>query len=255
MARQTVTKDRAYYEMRYARSRTDLLFVIIFSLINCILAFFGTGYMFLFAAIFPMILSALSGILLLHPDMLTELLELDSLSSAEVLSVSVSGSVIKVFGILLLAVTVLILLVYFFAWLGSKKKGGWLVAALVFFSIDCVFMIFSISDVRDIIDILFHAWVMYDLICGVIAWNKLKKMPETVVEGSFAEAVPSPVTAEPGEISAEPTALSADTAEPEEPLSPLAAAAAAASVESPEEADEDEKEDEDEDDEDDEGDF
>ena len=253
MARQTVTKDRAYYEMRYARSRTDLLFVIIFSLINCILAFFGTGYMFLFAAIFPMILSALSGILLLHPDMLTELLELDPLSSAEVLSVS--GSVIKVFGILLLAVTVLILLVYFFAWLGSKKKGGWLVAALVFFSIDCVFMIFSISDVRDIIDILFHVWVMYDLICGVIAWNKLKKMPETVVEGSFAEAVPSPVTAEPGEISAEPTALSADTAEPEEPLSPLAAAAAAASVESPEEADEEEKEDEDEDEEDDEGDF
>lgn len=253
MARQTVTKDRAYYEMRYARSRTDLLFVIIFSLINCILAFFGTGYMFLFAAIFPMILSGISGIVLLHPDMLTELLELDPLSSAEVLSAS--GSVIKVFGILLLAVTVLILLVYFFAWLGSKKKGGWLVAALVFFSIDCVFMIFSISDISDLIDILFHVWVMYDLICGVIAWNKLKKMPETVVEGSFAEAVPSTVTAEPGEISAEPTALSADTAEPEETLSPLAAAAAAASVESPEEADEDEKEDEDEDEEDDEGDF
>ena len=53
-----------------------------------------------------------------------------------------------------------------------------MVAALVFFGLDCIYLLtmYYLTDV--IPDILFHAWVMFYLITGVINGFKLKKMPE-----------------------------------------------------------------------------
>ena len=52
--------------------------------------------------------------------------------------------------------------------------------ALVFFSFDCLylFLLATIDPSAAIIDILFHAWVMFYLITGVMNGFKLKKMPE-----------------------------------------------------------------------------
>ena len=242
MQRPTVTKDRAYYEMRYARSRANLLLVVILALVNCIFAFIGDGVTFMFAPILPMIFAGMSGVFLLHPELL---LEASQNAGISIDALSASGSVMTVLGIFFLAVAVLIILVYFLAWLGAKKKGGWIVAALVLFAIDCVALLLSVSAVSDIIDIAFHAWVVYDLAYGVHAWKKLKTMPEEVVEGSYEEPAE--------ETTAEETspAEAIEAIEPTEPpVSPLAAAAAKAAedAESPEE-------DEDEDEDDDEGDF
>lgn len=92
---------------------------------------------------------------------------------------------------------VIILAVYFICWLASKKHPSAMVVAAVFFGIDCVVLLMSFS-VDYIVDILFHAWVMYYLIAAIVASSKLKKLPpeeEAPIEGAYTvingEKVPS----------------------------------------------------------------
>ena len=80
---------------------------------------------------------------------------------------------------LVFQVAAVLTLLYLLAWLCSKKQWvGWLIFALVFFVLDTVGMLLSIVIATDmIIDILFHAWVIYYLILGIHAHFKLKKLP------------------------------------------------------------------------------
>ena len=85
----------------------------------------------------------------------------------------------------------------------SKKKVGWLTAAVVFVSMDTLALILLFGIRLDnLIDILFHAYIIYCLVRGIIAHNKLKYLPEEdellevvdfeeapVVEGAPAEIV------------------------------------------------------------------
>ena len=67
---------------------------------------------------------------------------------------------------------------YFLCWLLSKKNPGWLIAATVLFAVDTV-LLFVVYELEASIalDVIFHAWVLYYLISGVVAASKMKNQP------------------------------------------------------------------------------
>jgi len=69
-------------------------------------------------------------------------------------------------------VIAVIMLAYFACWQFSKNKWGWLLAATVLFGADCLFLLgFSLLAgglVDGLLDLLFHAWVMYYLVRGCV---------------------------------------------------------------------------------------
>lgn len=141
-------------EMKYKRSRYNLLLVAIVSIVNLFYMAFGERY-FLFSARLPSVLVELT--LVAAPEDVT-------LAFADLLVPIVVGVILS--------------LPYLLCFFFSKKRPGWMVAALVFFGLDCIYLLtmYYLTDV--IPDILFHAWVMFYLITGVMNGFKLKKMPE-----------------------------------------------------------------------------
>ncbi len=69
-----------------------------------------------------------------------------------------------------IAIAAVIVILYLLCFILSKKSRAWMLVALVFFSIDtAIVILWAMLDFvsSDIIDIAFHAWVMYYLIIGV----------------------------------------------------------------------------------------
>ena len=170
------TTPRQLTELKYKRSRYNLLLVTIVSVINLFSLSLSQTY-FLFSAQIPSFFVELF--------MYTE--EGGIAPFADLIIPIVLGVIL----------TIPYLLCFFF----SKKRPGWMVAALVFFVFDCIFLVtmYYLSDV--IIDLLFHALVMFYLITGVSNGFKLKKMPEDEPLPEFGEVVvegetPAETTAE-----------------------------------------------------------
>ena len=159
---------QAKYEMKYNASRLNLLLVVAFTAINVIIAIFGGESYFLFSAFIPYYVAVLGALIggKLPAEYYDEGFVADS----------------TVFTILTVIAIVLIAL-YVVFWLLSKKKVGWLIASLVFFVIDTI-MMFALGgiSIEMIVDILFHAWVIYYLVTGVMAHYKLKAIPEEPAE-------------------------------------------------------------------------
>ena len=84
----------------------------------------------------------------------------------------------------------------------SKKRVGFLIAALVLFVLDTVFLIWNYGIAVSLIDLLFHGWIIYYLVSGTLAYYKLKKLenePIVTVNGygdedgtDYADIVDSP---------------------------------------------------------------
>ena len=154
-------------EQTFAVARSNLLVVIGFTLINVVLQLIGSDTYFLFSATTPMLL-AMEG-----------------------------GAVGAVLALLCIGLYVL-------CWAMSKKRPGWIVAALVFFILDSLLLL--LGGVELIFDLLIHVWVLYYLITGTVAMVKMKRnptpaMPEvaidpTVVPAYVNEGVPAPVAPE-----------------------------------------------------------
>lgn len=126
---------------KYTAARSNLLAVTAFTAINIILAVVNANLYMLFSAEVPYVF-AITGISLY----------------AEGYSIGVLiGFVI---------VSLILTVPYLLCWYFSKKNYGWMIAALVYFSIDCVLTL-AFFDLSMIIDALFHAWVLYYLIIGV----------------------------------------------------------------------------------------
>jgi hypothetical protein len=146
---------REEVEMKYKRSRANLLLVIIVSVVNLFTLALNGSY-FLFSASIPAI--------------------------PVELAMPMSEEEVVVFSDFIIPIIIGIILTvpYLLCWVFSKKRAGWMIPALVFFSFDCLylFLLATIDPTAVIIDILFHAWVMFYLITGVINGFKLKKMPE-----------------------------------------------------------------------------
>ena len=145
---------REEVEMKYKRSRANLLLVTIVSVVNLFTMALNYSY-FLFSARMPAFILEV---------ILSEVPEGETIPFTDLLIPIVIGIIMTV--------------PYLLCWIFSKKRPGWMVAALVFFAIDCILLLTMYYLSAVIVDLLFHAWVMFYLITGVINGFKLKKMPE-----------------------------------------------------------------------------
>lgn len=81
-----------------------------------------------------------------------------------------------------LAIALVIVAVYLVCWLLSKKRAGWLTAALVLFTVDTVALVgiaFFLYDnpAMKLLDLLLHIWAIVELVQAVHANGKLKALP------------------------------------------------------------------------------
>ncbi len=175
---------RGDLQAAYDRSRANLLLVLIFTVINLFTVTFANSY-YLFSATLPAIFPATMAEIAAD----TEYLATIGMTPETATPLIIAGLVIG----LILSVP------YFLCWIFSKKRVGWMVAALVFFSIDCLLLLISF-DLTMILDILIHAVVMYYLITGVINGFKLKDMPEDLPLPEFGEPAAEDGTAAESEL-------------------------------------------------------
>ena len=118
--RPSVKSIRAVHETTYMRSRSSLLWVIVFSLVNVVFALIELGTYFLFSATVPFWVAA-SG-----------RLGFEKYGSSAYLII---GGTIALF----------MIGVYFLFWCMSKRHREWMDAATVCFGLDCVGMILLIG--------------------------------------------------------------------------------------------------------------
>jgi len=152
MARtQQALTPRDQLQQKYNSARVNLLLVIILTVVNVALLFGGSETMMLFSASVPYYAIAFP-VVWGMPELFA-------------------------FGLI---VAVVSLVLYFLCWLLSKKRPGWLVAALVLFILDTMALAglyLLIEEISGIVDLAIHVLVLVYLIQGISASAKLKKMP------------------------------------------------------------------------------
>lgn len=139
---------------KYNSARLALLIIVIFTALN-FLAAFVESY-FLFSAYIPLLL-----------------IQVGYFLYAE------SGLVL--FYVVTLVPAAALTVLYFLSWLFSKKKTGWMIAALIFFAIDTVTLLVdfvswaAIGDFSFAIDLIIHIYILIALAVGVKHGADLKK--------------------------------------------------------------------------------
>lgn len=160
--------NRDVLETKYKRSRNNLLLVVVFTVINLILLISKSNTYFLFSAYIPYAFVDMGMLLCgIYPA---------EVYGEEFLNTEfLDPSVFAIF----IGIALVVVLLYLLSWIFSKKhKVGWLIFALVFFVIDTVALLVLWGVQMDnIIDIVFHAWVIISLSMGISANLKLKKLP------------------------------------------------------------------------------
>ncbi len=160
--------QRQILEQRYKSSRSFLSIIFISTAINLALLTANYDAYFLLSAFIPYFITSLGMYVCgrFPDDYYTEGWEdMPFLDNS--------------FFITLLIVSVVLTLLYFLAWIMSRKnRGGWLIFALVLFGFDTAgLFLLSDSPIDLLISLAFHAWVIYDLIVGIRAYRKLKALP------------------------------------------------------------------------------
>lgn len=167
--------------------RSNLLLAVAFTLINIVLLASKSTRYFLFSLVVPYRF-VLNGMLFggYMPD------EFYVGEDGVAYYIEKNPSLLAMLGIVAAVILGLYMLFFFM----SKKNVGWLVPTLVFVSLDClayVGLIFLYGfEISDILDLAFHAWLLYYMIAGVAAYVKLRKLPPE----AFAPA-PMPLENEP----------------------------------------------------------
>ncbi len=135
---------------KYGIARTNLLLVILFTLINSVISLANGSFYFLFSASIPYYAASFSAAWAYSPE------DIGLEPAADPTAILAIGAVIAA----------VLLVPYLLCWLFSKKHYGWMIAALVLFSLDSVWLLLNFH-ISLIMDILFHAYVLYYLITGV----------------------------------------------------------------------------------------
>ena len=175
--------QRQVVENAIKNSRSNLLIVLAFTLINVFLLISNSNTYFLFSAYVPYMLvdygMFFGGVY--PPEYYGEYL-----TQMEFLGKGFFGAMV------ILAVVSLAL--YALCWVFSKKNPkGWLMFALVLICVDTALLIFMAGISADLImDYVFHGWIIVSLITGLSAVKKLKDMPEEEPElpGTEEESAP-----------------------------------------------------------------
>ncbi len=166
--------SREYLLRQMTSARTNLLLVIVFTVVNLVLLLTDGSTYFLFSASVPYYFTAIG----MGMDM------------------DAGGSV---FTVTALVISALILVAYLLCWILSKKRIGWYIVAFVMFILDTVMLVVmagSLGLLSDsIVDLIFHAWVLLGLGQALVANKKLKKLPpeEIAAEAQPVPAAPAPV--------------------------------------------------------------
>ena len=150
------------YQRRIQSARGNLILMVVFTIANIISYWFEFGFMLPFSAFLPFTI----------------------FDFGYYFSIELSDPSLFISGI---AIASVIILIYILGYFLSKKKPGWLTVMLGLYIFDTVVMIYLFTGVfifngSMILDILFHIWVLYYLINGVIAVNKLKTLPQEFEE-------------------------------------------------------------------------
>lgn len=166
----TMKYSRKALESKYSAGRSNLLGVVIFTVINMILVLVKSSSYFLFSASIPYYITLLA--------MITCGKYPADYYDEEFLEIGFLGNT---FFAVVVAFAFILVALYLLCWLMSKKRVGWLIFALVMFSLDTVVMVFigGISF-EGILDIVFHIWVLYYLIAAIRANSKLKILSQNV---------------------------------------------------------------------------
>ena len=155
--------SREYLLRKAANGRHSLLLIVIFTVVNMVMTLLDTGTYFLFSASVPYHLVLMG-------------MAFDNGFADGAWHVR---STLTYTG---LALALVIVAVYLLCWLLSKKREGFLTAALVPFIIDTaalVILAFVLYEnpVSQLMDLLLHIWVIVELVQAAGACKKLKLLP------------------------------------------------------------------------------
>lgn len=156
--RQTLLKN-------YRAGQIDLLAIIIFTVVNVVLTLTASGSYFLFSAFIPF--EFLYSAMLLCGKFPAEWYE--GLEGFEFFDESMFYAAIVVVVVFLAIYTVCLVF-------SSKNRYGWLIAALVVFSLDTLYLL-TMFDVSFIVDLAIHVIAIVGLARAVHAGHQLKKIP------------------------------------------------------------------------------
>lgn len=143
-----------FWQKRLNGAKSSILLVAFLTIVNVILIATNADIVFLFSAYVPQVVMDISA------DIAAE----EGINAILYIGIGVS---------------IFMALVYLFLWVGARKKFGFLPAALVFFGIDTVMLLIDIIPYFDMIfipDIVLHLFIIAELIVGIVAHKKLKKM-------------------------------------------------------------------------------
>ena len=142
---------------KYKNARISLLIVLICSLINVFALF--AGYYFYFSSRIALVLVEIG------------------------MQVDVTAGT-TFFKFVFAALAVASLVPYLLSWIFSKKRVGWMIAALALFSVDTLVLLIDVpfvikgGDYTIIIDIVVHAIILFELAIGVKSGFAMKKEAE-----------------------------------------------------------------------------
>lgn len=166
MAYQNVAVDknsREYLEQQVKGGRSTLLVVVLFSVVNLVMLLLDTGTYFLVSASVPYYLTWFGRCM-------------------DNGTYDGSGPINGEFTMVGIIVSVVILGLFFLAWLFSKKRSGWLTVSLVLFVADTVALVLISfllleSPAANLMDLLFHAFVVWQLFQAASCAKKLAALP------------------------------------------------------------------------------
>ena len=144
--------SREYLLRQVNNGRYSLLLIVIFTVLNLVLTILDTGRYFLFSASVPYYLVFLGM----------------AIENGFVYGAWNVKGTLTYTG---LVIALVIVAVYLLCWILSKKRAGWLTAALV--------LVFSLYDdpASQLVDLLLHVWAIVELIQAVRGSKKLRELP------------------------------------------------------------------------------
>jgi hypothetical protein len=148
------TADKKQQILIFEKSRNNLLLVIAFTVINLVLIYFDANVNFLFSATIPQFV----------------------FNVAKLVAEQTDENIFFVIGLIIAFIAVLS---YFIFWLLARRTRVLILAALIFFCIDSLLLIYLVFNNDEfnfsvLMEIAFHAWILYYLFTGVKAWSKLR---------------------------------------------------------------------------------
>ena len=165
MARKNhVDKNSAeYLQRKIGSGRHSLLLIMAFTVVNLLMVVLDSGTYFLFSASIPYYLT----------------LYFKGIDNDFAYGAWTENGPMTIAALIISGVILLLLLL---CWFLSKKRTGWLIPALVMFVLDtlaltwCTFNIVN-DPAGNIVDFVFHFWIMWELGLAIHCGRKLKKLP------------------------------------------------------------------------------